>query len=144
MFLVEKLPAETPRDVEAFLELLVREVYHTRPEWLEYELQESYRFQGREFMRMSCTAGSVHAHLGLRASTGDGISRDILEVGTRDDCPRAWLLHRGQQSEHDPSEVEAIGQQDATPNSRPPFCSPPSPETQAPDSLRTPPPGGCG
>jgi hypothetical protein len=111
MFLIEKLPAETPRDVEVFLEILVREIYGRRPEWLEYELRESYRFQGREFIQMFCPAGSVHAHLSLRASTGDGISRDILELGTRDDLQRAWLLHRGHQSECDPVEVEKIGQQ---------------------------------
>ena len=131
MFLVEKLPAETPRDVEAFLEVLVREVYRRRPEWLEYDLRESYRFQGREFIRVSCTAGSVHAHLSLRASTGDGIGRDILELGTRDGCPRAWLLHRGQQSEHDRSQVEAIGQQAAPPSSGPPSQLPSSPEVPA-------------
>ena len=84
MFLVERLPAETRRDVEAFLEILLREVYGRRPEWLEYDLRESYTFQGREFIRMFCSAGSVHAHLTLRASTGGGISRDILQLGRID------------------------------------------------------------
>ena len=109
MFLVEKLPAETPKDVEAFLESLVREVYGRRPEWLEYDLRECYRFRGREFIRMYCAAGSVHGHLSLRASTGDGISRDILELGTKQDRPLAWLLHHGQETEHDPDEVQKIG-----------------------------------
>jgi hypothetical protein len=93
---------------------------------------------------MLCPAGSVHARLSLRASTGDGISRDILELGTRDGCPRAWLLHQGKRSEHDPCEVEGIGQQDATPNSRPPSQLPTPPETPSSDSLRTPSSGGCG
>jgi hypothetical protein len=144
MFLVEKLPAETPRDVELFIEALVDEVYGRRPDWLEYDLCESYTFQGREFIRMSCIAGSVHAHLSLRASQGDGIGRDILQLGTRDGCPRAWLVHRGQRSEHDRREVEATGQQDAAPNSRPRSPLPSSPEVQPSDSLRTPSSGGCG
>jgi len=110
MFLFEKLPAETPRDVEAFVEALVREIYGRRPEWLEYELRECYRFRGQEFIHIFCPAGSVHAQLSLRASTGDGISRDILGLGTRDGRARAWLLHRGQQTEHDPGEIEALPQ----------------------------------
>src|SRR5436305_1343861 len=104
MFLLEKLPAETPRDVEASLEALVREVYGKRPAWLEYELRESYKFHGREFIRMFCPAGSVHAHLALQASIGNGISRDILQLGTRDGRPLAWLIHHGQESEYDPNE----------------------------------------
>jgi hypothetical protein len=119
MFLVEKLPGETPQDVQAFLEALVLQVYGMRPEWLEYELRESYQFRGRQFVRMFCSAGSVHAHLSLRASTGEGITRDILQLGTKDDRSLAWLLHRGQQSEYDPDEVEATGQQGASPNGGP-------------------------
>jgi hypothetical protein len=119
MFLVEKMPAETPQDVAAFLEILVREVYGRRPEWLEYDLRESYRFQGREFIRMFCAAGSVHAHLTLRASTGSGISRDILQLGTREDRPLAWLIHQGHETEHDPDEVKEIGQPTASPNGGP-------------------------
>lgn len=109
MFLIEKLPAETPKDVQAFLESLVAEVYGRRPEWLDYELRESYRFRGREFIRMFCPAGSVHAHLSLRASTGGGISRDILQLGEREGQSRAWLLHHGQESEHDSNEIERVG-----------------------------------
>ena len=108
MFLIEKMPAETPKEVQAFLEALVGEIYGRRPEWLDYELRESYRFRGREFIRMFCPAGSVHAHLSLRASTGDGISRDILQSGTRDGQPRAWLLHHGQESEYDSDEIERV------------------------------------
>src|ERR1022692_1848204 len=106
MFLIEKLPAETPKDVQAFLEALVAEIYGKRPEWLDYELRESYRFRGREFIQMFCPAGSVHGHISLRASSGDGISRDILQLGTRQGREFAWLLHRGQESEYDPIEVE--------------------------------------
>jgi hypothetical protein len=119
MFLVETLPGETPRDVEAFLEALIRQVYGRRPEWLEYDLRETYQFRGRQFIRMFCPAGSVHAHLTLRASTEDGITRDILQLGTKNDQPRVWLLHHGQQSEYDPDEVQRIGQQDAAPNGGP-------------------------
>jgi hypothetical protein len=115
MFLMEKLPSETPRDVEAFLESLIRKVYGKRPEWLEYELRESHRFQGREFMRMFCNAGSVHSHLTRRAATGEGISRDILLLGTRiqvdtgENWPSARLIHLGQESVHDPNEVQRVG-----------------------------------
>ena len=109
MFLVEKLPVETPQDVQAFLETLVREIYGRRPEWLKYDLREVYRFRGREFIRMSCPAGSVHAHLSLRASTGDGISRDILQLGTREGREFAWLLHHGEESEYAPDEVQRVG-----------------------------------
>ena len=108
MFLVEKLPNETPKNVESFLETLIIEIYGKRPEWLEYELRESYKFNGREFIQMFCPAGSVHSHLSLRASTGGGISRDILQVGTRAGHEFAWLLHQGKESEHDSSEVEKI------------------------------------
>ena len=109
MFLLEKLPTETTKDVQAFLEALVGEVYGRRPEWLDYDLREGYRFRGREFVRMFCAAGSVHAQLSLRAWTGDGISRDILQLGTRDGQPRALLLHHGQESEHDSDEIERVG-----------------------------------
>jgi len=112
MFLIEKLPAETPRDVETFLEALVREVYGRRPEWLDYDLRETYKFQGREFVTMFCPAGSVHARLALHASTGDGISRDILQLRTRDGQEIAWLIHRGKESEYEPDKVQKIGQQD--------------------------------
>ena len=117
MFLIEKLTTETLGDVEAFLEALVLEVYGKRPECLDYDLCYSYRFQGREFVRMSCPAGSVHARLSLRALKGEGISRDILELGVRDDRPCAWLVHRGQQSEVDSGEVERIGQPSSGVNS---------------------------
>ena len=109
MFLIEKLPAETTQDVQAFLEALVGEVYGRRTEWLDYDLRESYRFRGREFVQMFCPAGSVQAHLSLRASTKDGISRDILQLGTRDGQSCAWLLHHGQESEYDSDEIEKIG-----------------------------------
>jgi len=108
MFLIEKFPAETHKDIEAFLESLLGEIYGRRPEWLNYDLNESYRFRGREFIRMICPAGSVHAHLSLRALTGEGISRDILQLGTREGCELAWLLHRGQQSEYEPAEVQKV------------------------------------
>ena len=109
MFLVEKLPAETAQDVQAFLEALVREIYGRRPDWLEYDLRESYRFRGREFIRMFCPAGSFHARLNLRASTGHGIARDILQLGTRAGREFAWLLHQGEESEYEPDEIERVG-----------------------------------
>jgi hypothetical protein len=109
MFLIEKLQTETTEDIRHFLETLVSEVYGGRPEWLEYDLRESYNFKGREFIQMFCRAGSVHARLRLRAATGDGIGRDILQLGSRDGQSRAWLLHHGQESEHDSDEVERVG-----------------------------------
>jgi hypothetical protein len=109
MFLIEKMPAETPQDVQTFLETLVREIYGRRPEWLDYELRDSYRFRGREFIQMFCPAGSVHGQISMRASSRDGISRDILQVGTRQGREFAWLLHRGQESEYDSSEIERVG-----------------------------------
>ena len=109
MFLIEKFPAETLKGVQAFLEALVGEIYGRRPEWLDYDLRETYTFRGREFVQMFCLAGSVHAQLSLRASTGDGISRDILQLGTRAGHSRARLLHRGQESEYDSDEVERVG-----------------------------------
>ncbi len=119
MFLVEKLRDETLPDVEASLEVLVREIYGRRPEWLEYDLRGSYRFQGREFIMMFCPAGSVHSHLTLRALTGDGISRDILQLGTKEGRRLAWLIRQGKQSEYDPAEVEENGQPGASGNRRP-------------------------
>jgi hypothetical protein len=109
MFLVEKLAAETPNDVQAFLESLVVEIYGRRPDWLDYDLRDSYRFRGMEFIEMFCPAGSVHARLSLRASTGDGISRDILQLGTRDGQSRAWLINHGQESEYGSDEIEKAG-----------------------------------
>jgi hypothetical protein len=109
MFLIEKFTAETPKDVQSFLEALVGEIYGKRPEWLDYKLRDCYRFKDREFVRMDCPAGSVHAQLSLRASSGEGITRDILELGTREGRSCAWLLHQGKQSEFDSHEVERIG-----------------------------------
>jgi len=109
MFLIEKLPAEKAENVQAFLEALVGEIYGRRPEWLSYDLRESYSFRGREFVRMFCPAGSVHAQLSLRASTGDGVSRDILQLGMREEQSHAWLLHHGQESEYDQDEIEKVG-----------------------------------
>ena len=109
MFLIEKLPAEVTSDVQAFLEALVTEIYGRRPEWLEYDLSESFRFRGREFVRMFCRVGSVQARISLQASTGNGISRDILQLGMRDGWSRAWLLHHGEESEYDPDEIERVG-----------------------------------
>jgi hypothetical protein len=109
MFLVEKLPTESPEDVVAFLERLVCEIYGRRPEWLEYDLRETYSFRGRAFIRMFCPAGSVHAHMQLRASTGEGISRDILQLGAQGGRQFASLLHRGQESRYDPDEIEKVG-----------------------------------
>jgi len=108
MFLIEKFPAETDKDIRGFLESLLCEIYGRRPEWLDYDLIESYCFRGREFIRMSCPAGSVHAHLSLRASTGQGISRDILQLGTREGRELAWLVHRGQESEYEPDEIQKV------------------------------------
>jgi hypothetical protein len=109
MFLIEKLQAETSRDVQAFLESLVCEVYGGRPAWLNYELRDDYRFRGRDFVSMFCPAGSFIARLSLRATTGDGLSRDILQLGTRDGQLHAWLVHRGHESEYDPDEIERVG-----------------------------------
>ena len=109
MFLIEKFAAETPKEVQASLEALVVEIYGRRPEWLDYAPRESYRFQGREFIRMDCAAGSVHGQLSMRASSGEGITRDILETGAREGRGCAWLVHRGNKSEHDSHEVERVG-----------------------------------
>jgi hypothetical protein len=109
MFLIEKLPAETTKDVQAFLDALVARVYGRRPEWLDYDLRESYRFRGREFVQIFCPAGSVHAQLSLLASTEGGISRDILQLGTRNQQAHAWLLHKGQEFEYDSNEIERVG-----------------------------------
>jgi hypothetical protein len=108
MFLIEKLPAETIRDVQEFLETLIAQVYGGKPEWLRYDLRESYRLRGREFIRVFCPAGSVHARLSLHASTGGGISRDILQIGIRDGWTRAWLVHHGQEFECDSDEIESV------------------------------------
>ena len=112
MLMIEMMPSETREDMKAFLEALVGKIYRMRPEWLEYDLRESYRFGGREFIRMFCPDGSFHGQLSLRASTGDGTTRGILQLGTREGRPCAWLLHHGQESEHDPDKVERVGQQD--------------------------------
>ena len=109
MFLIEKFPTETPHDVQIFLEALIVEIYGRRPEWLDYELAGCYRFRSQEFVRMYCPAGSVHGHIYLRAWTGDGITRDILEIGTREGHSYAWLLHNGIKSEYDSHEVEPVG-----------------------------------
>jgi hypothetical protein len=98
----------THEDVEEFLESLVLEIYGRRPEWLDYDLGDSYKFRGREFVRMICPAGSVHAHLSLRALTGEGIGRDILELGTRHGRELVSLLHNGQQSEYEPEEIQRV------------------------------------
>ena len=108
MFLVEKHPTETASDVESFLEALIGEIYGRRPAWLDYHLRESYRFQGREFIRMWCPAGSVQGSLSLRASTGAGVTRDFLMLGTRDGRSRAWLLRRGEKSEFNSEELKRI------------------------------------
>jgi hypothetical protein len=50
--------------------------------------------------------------------------------------PTEWFLDWQRQLE--------ITEPDAAPNSRPPCQLPTSPEIQTPDSLRTPPSGGCG
>ncbi len=109
MFLIERLPAETPEDVQAFLDSLLGEVYGSRPEWLAYELRHSYSFRGRDFIEMLCPAGSVHLRLGIHASTGDGITRDIVQLGTRNSLSRAWLIHHGQESEYGSDEIQRIG-----------------------------------
>ena len=108
MFLIEKLPTETPRDVQAFLDALICEIYGRRPDWLDYDLRDSFRFKGREFIQMFCPAGSVQAHLILHAATGEGIRRDILQLGARAGQSRAWLLHDGEESEYDSAEVQRI------------------------------------
>jgi hypothetical protein len=108
MFLIEKMPEETTGDVQVFLDILLREIYGRRPEWLIYELRQIYQFRGREFVQMFCHAGSVYAQLLLRASTGGGIGRDILHSGTRDGQLRAWLLHHGRESEYDSDEIQKL------------------------------------
>ena len=142
MFLVEKLPSETPRDVGAFLEVLILEVYGGRPDWLEYDLRDRYAFRGREFIQMFCPAGSVQAHLIRRASTRDGISRDLLQLGRKDGRPLAWLLHLGQESEHDPGEVQMIGQQISPPEPPPAASNSDTLDYQTLDSLPAPSSGG--
>jgi hypothetical protein len=110
MFLVEKLPNETPEDVGAFLEQLVRDIYGRRPDWLQYDLRHTYSFRGRAFVQMFCPAGSVHARIHLHASTGEGLKRDFLELGSKQDGrPIAVLLHRGQESRYGLDEIEKIG-----------------------------------
>ncbi|MCC6235292.1 MAG: hypothetical protein IT580_21805 [Verrucomicrobiales bacterium] len=109
MFLIERFPAETPGDVQEFLDSLLGEVYGSRPEWVAYELRDSYRFQGRDFTEMFSPAGSVYLRLAVRASTGNGISRDILQLGTRASLSRAWLIHHGQESEYGSDEVQKVG-----------------------------------
>ena len=110
MFLVEKLPNEAREDVGAFLEDLVREIYGRRPDWLQYDLRDTYSFRGRAFIQMFCPAGSVQAHMHLRASAGEGFSRDLLQLASTQDGQRfALLLHRGQESRYDPAEIKKIG-----------------------------------
>jgi hypothetical protein len=109
MFLIEQLPAEGPEDVQAFLDSLVGEIYGGRPEWLDYELRGGYKFRGREFIQILCPAGSVHLRLSMHALSGNGISRDILQLGTRDGRSRAWLINQGQESEYDSGEIERVG-----------------------------------
>jgi len=110
MFLVEKLPNETREDVGSFLEHFVREIYGRRPDWLQYDLRDTYSFRGRAFIQMFCPAGSVHAQMHLRASAGEGIDRGILQLaGTPNGRRVALLIHRGKESECDPNDIEKIG-----------------------------------
>jgi len=108
LVLIEKLASETRSTIAAFVEGLAQEFYGGRPERLDCDLWESRRFQGREFVRMVCPTSTFQEFLIRHASTGTGISRDTLKLDFRSGQPVACLIHRGQESECSPYEIETI------------------------------------
>jgi hypothetical protein len=104
MFLIERLPGESVTDLRSHVDALLVDVYTKIPAWLEYELRESYRYDGRQFHLMYCVAGSVHCQFQVHASRGAGISRDILIVAllATDMSSVATIIHRGVKTEISP------------------------------------------
>lgn len=91
-----------------------------------------------------------HAHL-LYNFHFDGTARSVLiDFLTEPELAElaARITHEDEELERRLHELVTtrinVAEPDAAPNSHPPSQSPPSPEVQSSDSLRTPSPGGCG
>jgi hypothetical protein len=108
MLLIEKRPSEKNKDVEAFLDAVLVEIYGRRPEWLEFELRETFEFKGRLFIEVFCRAGSVFAQISRLASINTGLDRDILQIGMKEGRQLVWLLHEGVESQHGTADVQRI------------------------------------
>jgi hypothetical protein len=105
MLLIEKRPSEEKQDVEAFLDAFLVEVYGRRPEWLEFELRETFEFKDRLFIEVYCRAGSVIAQIRRLASKNSGLGRDILQIGMKEGPELVWRLHEGAETEHGTAEI---------------------------------------
>lgn len=95
MFLIERFKDETDAEFrDGICEMLDR-CYSRIPDWLTFEIRESYIYAGSEFCLFYCAAGSVHCFLESAASTAPGSSRGIIVVGTiADDQSRVAALTR--------------------------------------------------
>ena len=107
LLLIERRASETRSEIAAFVALLAQKSSGHRSEPLDFDLCESRRFQEREFIRLICATNAAQQIL-TRASTGNGIARDVLQCDRINGQPVAWLIHGGQKLQCDPFDIERI------------------------------------
>jgi hypothetical protein len=96
MFNIEIFQGETDEQFKEWLESLFVKIYTKKPDWLEYELGDTYYYQNSFFRRFKCIAGSVTALIMTKAYEKD-FSRLILYWGTdQDGLPSACLIEKGE------------------------------------------------
>ena len=104
LLLIERRDSETRIEIAAFIE---HESSGDRSEPVNFDLWESRRFQGREFVRLVCPSSAAEQFV-THASTGKGIARDVLQCERINGQPVAWLIHGGQKLQCDPFDIETV------------------------------------
>jgi hypothetical protein len=107
LLLIEKRASESRSQILAFLAQLAHETSDGSKESLDFDLWESRRFQGREFVRLVCRTGTAQQFV-AQALTGNGIARDLLQGERINGQPVAWLISSGQKLSCNPFDIETI------------------------------------
>jgi len=79
--LIESEPQESDESLRTWLEALFHEIYGSRPDWLKYELGQSYTFRDQRYRQFKCIAGSVSLFIMKQAKEPPGINRSIIYWG---------------------------------------------------------------
>jgi hypothetical protein len=107
LLLIERRASETRSEIAVSIELLARESSSDRSDTVGFDLWESRRFQGREFLHLVCPKSAAQQFV-THASTGSGIARDVLQCDRINGRPVAWLIHGGQKLQCDPFDIETV------------------------------------
>jgi hypothetical protein len=102
---IESPATESDEEFRAYVTELLTSIYGRMPKWLEFSVGRRVEFRGVSFRQFVCVAGSVSAHIHLRASQPGGVARAILDRGHVQDEPHCWQIRSGVETEIDCNEI---------------------------------------